>query len=169
MFDAAPLAGAPLAARMRPRTLEEFVGQAHLVGTDGALTRVARPGYLPSMVLWGPPGSGKTTLARLVADRFGGQWRPISAVTSGVADIRQLVADARAVRNGGGRTVVFVDELHRFRVGVPSWCRRPWGAAPSRRTAGGDSPGKRLGGDDRRAFRLLAGGTMPDVADPACP
>ncbi|MDH4334674.1 MAG: replication-associated recombination protein A [Chloroflexota bacterium] len=117
MFNEGPAPGAPLAARMRPRSLEEFVGQAHLVGPDGALTKVARPGYLPSMVLWGPPGSGKTTLARLVADRFGGQWKPISAVTSGVADIRQLVADARAVQSGGGRTVVFIDELHRFNKG----------------------------------------------------
>jgi putative ATPase len=107
-------ADAPLAARMRPRTLDEFVGQAHLVGTQGALTRVVRTGYLPSMVLWGPPGSGKTTLARLLADRFGGTWRPLSAVSSGVADIRQLVAEARALRGAGGRTVAFIDELHRF-------------------------------------------------------
>ncbi len=107
-------ADAPLAARMRPRTLEAFVGQPHLVGADGALTRVVRPGYLPSMVLWGPPGSGKTTLARLLAERSEGTWRQISAVTSGVADIRALVADARRLRDVGGRTVVFIDELHRF-------------------------------------------------------
>ncbi|HET6380495.1 MAG TPA: replication-associated recombination protein A [candidate division Zixibacteria bacterium] len=113
MFEATP-ADAPLAARMRPRSLDEFVGQPHLVGPHGALSRVVKPGYLPSMVLWGPPGSGKTTLARLLAERSGGTWRPISAVTSGVADIRQLVGDAGALREQGGRTVVFIDELHRF-------------------------------------------------------
>ena len=112
--SAASAAPAPLAERMRPRTLDEFVGQPHLVGENGALTRVVKPGYLPSMVLWGPPGSGKTTLARLLAERSGGTWRQISAVTSGVADIRQLVADARALRGAGGKTVVFIDELHRF-------------------------------------------------------
>jgi putative ATPase len=114
LFDDQPAADAPLAARMRPRSLDEFVGQAHLVGVDGALSRVVKPGYLPSMVLWGPPGSGKTTLARLLAERSEGTWRQLSAVTSGVADVRQLVADARALREAGGRTVAFIDELHRF-------------------------------------------------------
>ena len=114
LFDAATAADAPLAARMRPRTLDEFVGQRTLVGDDGALTKVVRPGYLPSMVLWGPPGSGKTTLARLLAERSEGTWRQLSAVTSGVADVRSLVADAKALRAQGGRTVAFIDELHRF-------------------------------------------------------
>ena len=114
LFPEIPAPGAPLAARMRPDRLDEFVGQQHLIGPDGALRKVVRPGYLPSLVFWGPPGSGKTTLARLIADESGGTWRQLSAVTSGVADVRALVAEARALREAGGRTVLFIDELHRF-------------------------------------------------------
>jgi putative ATPase len=99
---------------MRPRALEEFVGQPHLVGDDGALTRVVQPGTLPSLLLWGPPGSGKTTLARLLAERAHGTWRQLSAVTSGVADLRKVFADAQASKDQGVMTVLFIDEIHRF-------------------------------------------------------
>ena len=102
---------------MRPRILDDFVGQPHLVGESGALTRVVQPGYLPSILLWGPPGSGKTTLARLLAQRAGGAWHQISAVTSGVADLRKLFAEAKAARGGGVMTVVFIDEIHRVNQG----------------------------------------------------
>src|SRR3990170_4028793 len=106
---------APLAARLRPRTLEEFVGQAHLVGDNGALRRLVERGHLGSMVLWGPPGSGKTTLARLLADAVGARFATLSAVMSGVADVRAVIAGARDwLDRGGAPTVLFIDEIHRF-------------------------------------------------------
>jgi putative ATPase len=105
----------PLAARMRPASLDEFVGQAHLVGEKGAIRRMIERGHLSSMLLWGPPGSGKTTLARLLADVIDAPFSTLSAVMSGVADVRARIAEARAWIDRGGRsTVLFIDEIHRF-------------------------------------------------------
>ena len=106
---------APLAARMRPRTLEEFVGQDHLLGPGHILQRAAETGQIPSMVLWGPPGSGKTTLAQVLASLADAHFIAVSAVTSGVADLRAAVEEAREVRISADRgTILFVDEVHRF-------------------------------------------------------
>jgi putative ATPase len=106
--------GAPLAARMRPRTLDEFVGQEAAAGVDSMLRRAVAAGQLPSIVLWGPPGCGKTTLARILARSINAHFVQISAVSSGVADLRKVVADAKARRMAGERTVLFIDEIHRF-------------------------------------------------------
>jgi putative ATPase len=105
----------PLAARMRPRDLGEFVGQAHLVGEGRVLRRAIEAGQLPSFILWGPPGTGKTTLAAIAARRAGARFVAISAVSAGVADLRRLIEDARKLRSANGeRTVLFIDEIHRF-------------------------------------------------------
>jgi putative ATPase len=104
----------PLAARMRPRTLDEFVGQEHVVGEGRALRRAIESDHVPSMILWGPPGTGKTTLAQIIAHATGSHFAGLSAVSAGVADLRRVVEDAKKLRRSGRPTVLFIDEIHRF-------------------------------------------------------
>jgi len=123
LFEPAPDAGReaaqpvnpPLADRMRPRSLEEFVGQEHILGPDMPLRRLIEEGRIPSMILWGPPGSGKTSLGRLMAEYVGAAFESFSAVLAGVKDVRKVVERARRRQwVEGGPTFLFVDEIHRF-------------------------------------------------------
>lgn len=104
----------PLADRLRPRTLDDIVGQDHLLGQDGPLRRMAESKALTSMVLWGPPGCGKTTLARILAEESELHFVQISAIFSGVAELRKIFEEARSRAESGKRTLLFVDEIHRF-------------------------------------------------------
>ena len=117
MFDTADAVdrSAPLAARMRPRTLDEIVGQSHLIGPDAPLRRAIEADAAPSCILWGPPGSGKTSIARVIARVTHARFATLSAVSSGVADLRNVIAAAEAGRRDGlARTMLFIDEIHRF-------------------------------------------------------
>src|SRR6478752_3367376 len=104
----------PLAARMRPRTLEEFVGQEHLLASGKALRSAIETGNIKSMVFWGPPGSGKTTLGRLIAQYTDREFVPFSAVTEGIPRVREVVDEASERLQLGRQTILFVDEIHRF-------------------------------------------------------
>ena len=111
---AEPRADAPLADRLRPRALSEVIGQEHLTGPEGAIGRMVAAGKLSSMILWGPPGTGKTSIARLLADAVGMRFVAVSAVFSGVADLKKAFAEADRLAGAGQKTLLFVDEIHRF-------------------------------------------------------
>jgi putative ATPase len=105
---------APLAERMRPKTFDDFVGQDHLLGSDGVIRKMLSGKNIRSMIYWGPPGTGKTTLARLLATKIDAQFIQINAISSGVKELREIISEAEDTLNMGKRTVLFIDEIHRF-------------------------------------------------------
>src|SRR6187455_1470664 len=108
------VAPAPLAERMRPKTLDDVVGQEHLLGPGKPLRTAIERDQVPSMILWGPPGVGKTTLAQVIAHMTKSDFVPFSAVLSGIKEIKEVMAAAERSRRMGRRTILFVDEIHRF-------------------------------------------------------
>ena len=115
MFDNVDTtANEPLAERLRPRTLEEFAGQKHLIGKGKVLSNLIANDRVTSMIFWGPPGVGKTTLAKIIANTTQSRFITFSAVTSGIKEIRQVMQEAEQSRRFGERTIVFIDEIHRF-------------------------------------------------------
>ncbi len=114
LFASTPSKHAPLAQRLRPRALSEVVGQEHLLAADAALAQWLAVGHLPSLIFWGPPGSGKTTMSHLLAERVGAELEMVSAISAGVADLKTVFTRARDRAAGGKHTVLFVDEIHRF-------------------------------------------------------
>ena len=116
-FSASPATGdyfQPLAERVRPRTLDAMAGQEHLVGKNGPLRKFLASAQMPSMIFWGPPGSGKTTLAEICAASLNYRFEQLSAIDSGVKDVRKALENAEKARRAGHRSILFIDEIHRF-------------------------------------------------------
>lgn len=109
-----PRESIPLAERLRPRKIEDIVGQAHLVGKEGLITQMLMSGSVRPMIFWGPPGTGKTTLSRLLADRVNSRFVQINAISSGVKELREIISEARDFLISGKKTLLFIDEIHRF-------------------------------------------------------
>lgn len=114
LFDNVNNVYQPLAELMRPHTLDDFIGQEHLVGPNTALRQMIESDHITSMIFWGPPGVGKTTLAKIIADKTNSVFKELSAVTAGVKDIKDLIAEAEYNKMNGHKTILFVDEIHRF-------------------------------------------------------